>query len=237
MRRSFCCVTMRVVLLRDTEAAMKHIDNNLLNHAYECLFDFDINVDGVWKQDVLTIFPKDKKRAEILDWLVGVIDAANAPFIERSAAPIEKEMRKLFQENPLLRALYEGLVMASQFPVEFDVQELINRFQQDVNLFRDMEEWIYESLLPRVPHLRYDSRYWGKITALNDTRNTIDGWSEGLYFESEDTDAKVRMMKKAYFIVRWLCLFLEAGIEPSRISKKTFEQWRTKKQGGAGTHQ
>lgn len=207
----------------------KHIDNNLLNHAYECLFDFDIDVDGVWKQDTLTVFPKDKKRGEILDWLQGIIDAANAPFIERSAASTEKEIRKLFQENPLLRALYEGFATASQFPVEFDIQELVSGFQRDINLFRDMEEWVYESLLPRVPYVQSDSRYWAKIGALDDIRQKIENWSKGLYSESEDRDAKVRIIKQADFMVRWLQLLLEAGIRSERISKKAFERWRQKK--------
>lgn len=227
---------MQAVLLRDPEAAMKkNIDNKLLNHAYECLFDFDINIDGVWKYDTLLVFPKDKKRAEIFDWLVGVIDAANAPFIKRSADAMEKEMRKLFQENLLLRILYEGLATVSRFSVEFDVQELVDRFSQDVNLFRDMSEWIYESLLPRVPNLKFDSRYWGKITALNDIHSVIELWSYGMRV-AEDLDVMVRMIKKADFIVRWLQLLLEAGINPERISKKSFERWRQKKQGLTGTH-
>lgn len=212
----------------------KYIDNNLLNQAYECLFDMQIG--GIWKRDVLLVCQKDKKRAEILDWLQGVIDTANAPFVERSADATEKEMRKLFRENSLLHALYEGISGASQFPVEFDVQELADRFQLDVNLFRDLCEWIYESVLPRMQNLRFDLRYWGKIGVLKDDYNKIDNWSYGLY-APEDTDARVRMIKKADFVVRWLQLFSEAGIDPARISKKTFERWRQKKQSGPGTHQ
>lgn len=214
---------------------MKHIDNNLLNHAYECLFDME--VAGVWERDILTVFQKDKKRAEIFNWLVGVIDAANAPFIERSAEAAEKEMQKLFQENPLMRALYEGLSTVSRFLVEFDVQELAERFQRDTNLFCDMKEWVYESLLPRVPYLQLDARYCAKIGALRDIRQKIENWSKGLYSDPEDRDAKVRRIKQADFIVQWLQLLLEAGIQPGRIGQKTFERWRQKQRGGAGMHQ
>lgn len=208
------------------------VDNLLLRQAYFWKFEI-ASPPGNWESDVLFGGdPKDKKTRDTLNWLQEVIDGANAQAIERSALIVEKQMHDLFENDVWLHAMSEMFPMKPQAPVEFDQQELADRFESDVNLFRDIREWIYKIGIPYLKSLPDSAgyRYWGNIQKLNTVSVAIDCWSY-----EKDGDERVRLIKKAGFVVEWLSLLCEAGIERDKISKKAFEKWRIQNGGNAGT--
>ncbi len=192
---------------------MEDIDNFLIRQAYFWLFDS---------------VPLGRKTET---WLQGVIDSANAPFIERSGAIVEKQMRNLFQNDVRFRALSEGFSVKSHAFVEFDQQELAAKSELDPNLFSDLHEWTMAVIgMPYLNSLPDPRRYWTDIQKLNTLSSEINGW-----FYQKEGDERDRLIKKANFIIGWLNLLAEAGIERDIISKKAFQKWRIKKRGRAGT--
>ncbi len=203
---------------------MKDVDNFLLRQAYFWLFE--IKVNGIRKFDTISVGKKTNKTRETLDWLQGVIDTANAPFIERSRAIVEKQMADLFQNDPQLRGLSEGFSVKIHASVEFEYQELVDTFKSDHNLFRDLGVWVTNVIgIPYLKSLPDTHHYLVDIQKLNDLGSEINRWSY-----EKNGDERVRFIKKANFIIGWLNLLSEAGIERDKISRKAFEKWRTKKQ-------